>query len=75
MYDDPPKEDNFIDPYYRPKRTVSFKVDHPELSYLPQGHLLHKDRDEFLDRQRARMYTAWEPPKGGEARDGKKILA
>ncbi len=20
------------------------------------------------------MYTAWEPPKGGEARDGKKII-
>ena len=74
MYDDPPKEDNFIDPYYRPKRMVTFKVDHPELSYLPQGHLLNRNRDEFIEAQQARMYTAWEPPKGGEARNGKKIL-
>ena len=74
MYDDPPKEDNFIDPYYMPTRMVTFKVDHPELSYLPQGHLLNRNRDEFIEAQQARMYTAWEPPKGGEARNGKKIL-
>ena len=28
-----------------------------------------------MEAGRARMYTAWEPPTGGEARDGKKILA
>ena len=28
MYDDPPKKDNFVDPYFRPRRTVVFKTDH-----------------------------------------------
>ena len=74
MYDDPPKEDNFVNPYYRNHRTPIFKTDHPELSYKNQGHLLNRDRVDNMEAGRARMYTAWEPPVGTEARDGKKIL-
>ena len=74
MYDDPPKEENYVNPYYRSHRTPTFKVDHPELSYKNQGALMNNNREEFLEAQQARMYTAWEPPKGGEPRDGKKII-
>ena len=39
------------------------------------GHVaLGEKADEFLERQRTRSYTAWEPPKGNETRRGKKIL-
>ena len=75
MYDDPPKKDNFVNPYYREKRTPVFKTDHPTLSYKNQGHLLNENRVENMEAGRARMYSPWEPPKGGEARLGKKILA
>ena len=74
MYDDPPKEENFVNPYYRQKRTPIFKTDHPELSYINQGHLLNNEKGSNEVEGRARMYSAWEPPKGGEPRDGKKIL-
>ena len=33
MYDDPPRQDNFVNPEYRSHRTPVFKVDHPELSH------------------------------------------
>ena len=74
MYDDPPKEDNYVNPYYRKKRTPIFKTDHPELAYKNQGHLMNNSRVENLAAGQNRMYSAWEPPKGGEARNGKKIL-
>ena len=35
---------------------------------------MNPQRDLFLEQQRARVYTAWQPPVGGEARQGKKIL-
>ena len=74
MYDDPPKKDNFVDPYYRPRRTVTFKTDHQQNCYLNPGHLQAPGRDAFVRAQQARVYTSWEPPRGGEAREGKKIL-
>ena len=74
MYDDPPKEDNFVNPYYRNHRTPIFKTDHPELSHLNVGHLLNENRVENMKAGQARMYTAWEPPTGSEDREGKKIL-
>jgi len=69
------QKDNFVDPYYRPRRTVQFKTEHPASGYLNPGHLLNPGRDKFVAQQQARVYTAWEPPSGHEARDGKKILA
>ena len=74
MYDDPPREDNFVKPYFMQKRVPVFKTDHPELSHKNIGHLLNDEKVENMAAGRARMYTEWEPPKGGEARDGKKIL-
>ena len=74
MYDDPPKEDNFVNPFYRNHRTPVFKTDHPSLAYQNPGHLMNPHRKENIEQARARMYTAWEPPTGEEARDGKKIL-
>ena len=74
MYDDPPREDNFVNPYYRQNRTPIFRTDHPTLSYKNQGHMLNDNRIENMAEGKARMYTAWEPPTGQEARDGKKIL-
>ena len=63
-----------MDPFFRSHRTKQFKTDHPTLGYQNPGHLLNPGRAKFLDQQRARVYTAWQPPTGGEARDGKKIL-
>ena len=51
-----------------------FKTDHPD-GFYNQGHLLNPHKKEFLDRQRARVYTSWEPPVGGEKREVKKIIA
>ena len=48
MYDDPPQQENFVNPYYRNHRTPIFKTDHPELSYKNQGHLLNTNRVENL---------------------------
>ena len=48
MYDDPPREDNFVNPFYRSHRTPVFKTDHPELSYKNPGHLLREDRAEQM---------------------------
>jgi len=39
QYDDPPKWDNFVEPYFRPHKTWVFKTDHPTDSYLNPGHL------------------------------------
>jgi hypothetical protein len=75
MYDDPPKKENFVNPYYRSKRTSLFKTDHPELSYKNQGHLMNDERTRNLEEGRQRMYTEWQPPTGKEERMGKKILA
>jgi len=33
MYDDPPKRDNFVDPYFRSHSTPVFKTDHPDGFY------------------------------------------
>ena len=35
---------------------------------------MNPGREAFIETQRARVYTAWMPPTGGEARLGKKIL-
>ena len=75
MYDDPPRQENFINPYFRSHRTPVFKTDHPSLSYVNQGHLLNANRTENMQAGKERMYKAWEPPRGGEPTDGKKILA
>ena len=48
MYDEVPKKDNFVDPFYRPHRTVEFKTDHPSLAYKPMGHLMNPNREKFL---------------------------
>ena len=56
MYDDPPREDNFVNPYYRNHRTPVFKTDHPELSYKNKGHLMHSFRAENLEQGKNRMY-------------------
>ena len=48
MYDDPPRQDNYVNPAYRSHRTSVFKVDHPELSYKNGGHLMNDDREEIL---------------------------
>ena len=74
MYDDPPREDNFVNPHYRSHRTPVFKTDHPELSYKNQGHLLNWNRTENMEAGQARMYSEWEPPMGTEERQGKKIV-
>ena len=73
MYDDPPREDNYVKPGWRGHKTPVFKTDHPN-AYLNPGHLLNPNRVEHMDMAKARMYTAWEPPKGGEPRMGKKIV-
>jgi len=44
------------------------------LGYKNQGHLLNPQREKFLATQRARVYTAWEPPTADQPRDGKKII-
>ena len=67
------QKENFVDPYFRPRRTVVFKSDHPN-AYKNPGHLGNPGRELFLEQQRARVYTAWEPPRGDEPRQGKKIL-
>ena len=36
---------------------------------------MNPDRENFIEQQRSRVYSGWEPPVGGEAREGKKILA
>ena len=74
MYDDPPREDNFVNPYYRNHRTPVFKTDHPELSYKNKGHLMHDFRAENIEAGKNRIYQEWEPPTGNEERNGKKIL-
>ena len=74
MYDDPPTQETTVNPYFRSHKTPVFKTDHQELSYMNPGHLLRADREEEMERGQARMYTTWQPPKGGEERDGKKII-
>ena len=63
-----------MDPFFRSHRTPIFKTDHPTLGYMNQGHLMNPKRKEFLDQQRARVYTAWEPPQSNAPREGKKIV-
>ena len=48
VYDDPPREDNFVNPYYRSHRTPVFKTDTGDGStnYRNPGHLLHWNREE-----------------------------
>ena len=58
-YDDPPKKDNFVDPFYRAHKQPVFKTDHPTLAFKNQGHLMNTERNKFLEQQRARVYTAW----------------
>ena len=58
MYDDPPRKDNYVDPFYRPHRTGVFKTDHPN-AYKNPGHLYAEGRDHFIETQRARVYTGW----------------
>ena len=76
QYDDPPKEENFVNPFYRSHKTPVFKTDHPDqaLAHFNQGHLLHSHRVRNMKEGQQRMYTEWEPPTGGEARHGKKII-
>ena len=62
IYDDPPKKDNFVEPYYRPHRTVVFKSDHPTMSYQNPGHMLNEEMPRNERTARERMYTAWDPP-------------
>ena len=38
QYDDPPRKENFVEPYFRPHKTVVFKTDHPN-AYKNPGHL------------------------------------
>ena len=68
------KRRKFCKSFYRNHRTPVFKTDHPDLSFKNQGHLLNPNKEENMALGKARMYTEWEPPKGGEARDGKKII-
>ena len=63
-----------MNPYYRNHRTPVFKTDHPEQSFKNIGHLLNTNRVANMEEGRARMYTAWEPPKKGDPRQGKKII-
>ena len=35
---------------------------------------MNPNREKFLEKQRARVYTAWEPPAKDAPRDGKKII-
>ena len=51
-----------------------FKSDHPSLAFKNQGHLLNPNRQKFIETQKARVYTAWEPPVSDAPRDGKKII-
>ena len=74
MYDDPPRDDNFVNPFYRNHRTPVFKTDHPDLSYKQPGHLLNRDRERAIEASRSNVYSSWEPPTGEEDRMGKKIL-
>ena len=74
MYDDPPREDNFVNPYFRDHKTPVFKTDHPDQSFKVLGEPLTRDRTEQLDYRRERQYEAWSPPSGKESRIGKKIL-
>ena len=69
------QKDNFVDPFFRPRRTKIFKTDHMGMMYKNPGHLMNPDRENFIAQQRARVYTGWEPPVGGESREGKKIIA
>ena len=41
MYDEPPRKDNFVDPFFRSHRTPVFKTDHPTQGFINQGHLLN----------------------------------
>ena len=51
------------------------KSDHPTLAYMNPGHMaLGKKADAFIEKQKQRSYTAWQPPTGQEQRRGKKIL-
>ncbi len=62
MYDDPPKKDNFVEPFYRPHRTVVLKSDHPTLGYLNPGHLLNDEMVQNEGTAKERVYAAWQPP-------------
>ena len=37
QYDDPPRKENFVDPFYRPHKTQVYKTDHPN-AYKNPGH-------------------------------------
>ena len=34
MYDEPPRKDNFVEPFFRSHRTPVFKTDHPSLAFI-----------------------------------------
>ena len=73
QYDDPPKKDNFVEPFFRSHKTIVYKTDHPN-AYKNPGHLMAPDRKLYEEIAKARKYTSWEPPVGGERTVGKKIL-
>ena len=49
-------------------------TDHPTKAYFNPGHALNAHQEEFTARQRARVYSAWDPPSKGADRNGKKIV-
>ena len=48
MYDDPPKKDHYVDPFFRPRRTVTYESDHPN-NYKNPGSLANPDRERFIE--------------------------
>ena len=74
MYDDTPKKDNFVNPYYRPHKTWVFKTDHATDAYKNPGHSQNIDKEKNDKAARARMFETWDPPSGTKERRGKKIL-
>ena len=73
QYDDPPKKENFVQPYWRSHRQIPFKTDHPTLAYKNPGHVQNPHKKIYDINAKKRVYQYWDPsakaPKRGKVQE------
>ena len=68
MYDDPPRKENFVQPYFRSHKQYQFKTDHPTQALKNPGHVQNPHKKLFDEIARKRCYDYWDPSSDGPRR-------
>eukprot|EP00824_Muranothrix_gubernata_P009879 TRINITY_DN22623_c0_g1_i2.p1 TRINITY_DN22623_c0_g1~~TRINITY_DN22623_c0_g1_i2.p1 ORF type:complete len:184 (-),score=19.58 TRINITY_DN22623_c0_g1_i2:56-607(-) len=59
-YEEPPKPENFVEPFYTPAKSWILNGDHPQ-GFLNPGDLKNPGKAEYMDMVRSRVYKEWRP--------------